>query len=72
MDGQILFGTNGTAFINWFTNNVNDSAEGLWANGNLNGVASINDGLTAHETFGGVKSDGTHVVATQMLGNFEN
>ena len=72
MDWKELLSTDGTTFVDGLTDNVNDSSKSLWANGNLNGVASIHDGLAAHKAFSGIESDSTHVVATQMLGDFEN
>jgi len=42
------------------------------ANRHHNGVAHVHDGLATDETFSGVESDGAHVIATQMLGNFEH
>ncbi len=72
MDGQNLFVSNGTTLVDGLTNDIDDSTESLGTDGNLNGVASVEDGLTTDETLSGVKSNGTHVVSTQMLGNFEN
>ena len=72
MDGEVLVSANWATLVDGLTDNVDDSAEGLRTDGHLDGIASVLDGLTTHETFSGVESDGTHVVATQMLGNLEN
>ena len=72
MDGKVFGGINWTTFINGLTNHIDDSAEGAGADGNLNGVASVDDWLAADETLSGVESDGAHVVATQVLGDLED
>lgn len=72
MDGQELCAANRTPLIDGLTNNVDDSSESFGTNGNLNGVASVCDGLTTNETLSGVESNGAHVVATQMLGDLKD
>ena len=72
MDGQELGGTNWTTLIDGLTDNVDDSSKSLGTDGHFNGVASVGDGLSANKTLSGIESDGTHVVATQMLGDFKN
>ena len=72
MDRESLVSADGAALIDRLTNHIDDSAESLGADGHLNGVASVNDWLATHETFGGVESDGSHVVTTQMLGDLED
>ena len=72
MDGEVLVGADWATLVDGLTDNVDDSAEGLRTDGHFDGIASVLDGLTTHETFSGVESDGTHVVATQMLGDLEN
>ena len=72
MDGQNLLVSNRTTLIDGLANDVDDSSESLGTDGNLNGVSGIDDGLTTDKTLSGVESDGTHVVSTQMLGDFED
>ena len=60
------------ALIDGLTNDVDDSAERLGADGDSDGVASIHDRLSTHETLSGVESDRSHVVSTQVLGDLEN
>jgi len=72
VDGEELGGVDGAAFVDGLTNNINDSAESLGTHGDADGVASVSDGLAAHETLRGVEGDGPHVVATQVLGDFEH
>ena len=72
MDRQNLLVSNGTTLVNRLTNDIDDSTESFGTDGNLNGVSSVEDGLTTDETLSGVKSNGAHVVSTQMLGNFEH
>lgn len=72
MDGTEFVGGNWTALVDWFTNHINNSAKSLRTNRHQNGGASVEDGLTANQTFGGVEGDGSHVVATQMLSDLKN
>ena len=72
MDGAVLVGFNGTSFVDGFTDNINDSAKSLGTNGHHDGVTSVQDSLSTNETLSWVKSDGADVVATQVLGDFEN
>ena len=72
MNWSKFVGVDGTALVNRLTNNINNSAKSLRADGHKNGSSSVSDGLTTDETFGGVKSDGSDVVATKMLGDFED
>jgi len=72
MDREGLLVTDGTTLVDGLTNDIDDSAKSLGTDGNLDGVTSVHDGLTSDETLGGVQSDGTHVVSTQMLGDLEN
>ena len=72
MDGESLVSADGAALIDGLTNDVDDSAECLWADGHTDRVASVLDGLSTHETLCGVESDSSHVVSTQVLGDLEN
>ena len=72
MDRQELGAANRATFVDWLTNNVDDSAKSLGADGHLNGITSVLDGLATHKTLSGVESNSAHVVSTQMLGDFEN
>ena len=35
MDGGVVLGVDGTALVNWLTNDVDDAAEGGWADWDL-------------------------------------
>ena len=72
MNGQVLVGLDGTTLIDGLTNDIDDTAESLGTNGHSNGSVSVSDWLATHETLSGVKSNGTHIVATQMLGDLKN
>ena len=72
MDWQVCVGLDWTTLIDWLTNDIDDATESAWTDWHLNGVAGVLDGLATHETLSGVKSDGAHVVATQMLGDLED
>ena len=72
MDGQEALGVDGATLVDGLADDIDDSAEGAGTDGNLNGIASVDDGLATHETLSGVESDGAHVVATQVLGDLED
>ena len=67
-----LLGVNGTTLVDGLTNDIDDAAESLRADGHLNGGLSVDDGLATHETLGGVEGDSAHVVATQVLGDLKD
>jgi hypothetical protein len=72
VDRAEFVGLDGTAFVDGLADDINNSAESLGADGHQNGGAGVEDGLSADQTFGGVEGDGTHVVASQMLGDLED
>ena len=72
MNWEEFSGVNWALLIDWLSNNIHDSTESLWSNWNHNWGSGISDGLSSDKTLSGIQSDGTDVVATQMLGDFEN
>ena len=72
MNWEKLVGIDWATLVDGLANDINDSAESACADWHLNWGASIEDGLSSDETLCGVESDGAHVVASQMLGNFEH
>ena len=72
MDWQELLGVNWTTLVNWLSNDIDDSSEGGWADWDLNWSTSVLDWLSSDKTLSGIQSNGTHVVASQMLGNLED
>jgi hypothetical protein len=72
MDGEELGGGDGATLVDGLTNDIDDSSESLLANGHHNGGTGVLDTLASDETFGGVESDGSHVVSSEMLGNLEH
>lgn len=72
MDWQVLVSLDWTLLVNWVSNNVHNSSEGLWTDWHHNGVTSVPDFLSSDESLCGIQSDSSHVVATQMLSDFQN
>jgi hypothetical protein len=72
MDWQKLSGIDWSPLIDGFSNDVDDSSESLGSNWNHDGVSSIVDLLASNKTFSRVKSDGSHIVSSQVLGDFKN
>ena len=72
MDGKELVGVDGTLLVNGLTDDIDNSTESLGADGHLNGAASVNDALASDEALSGVEGNGSHVVATEMLGDLEH
>jgi hypothetical protein len=62
----------GATFVDGFTDDINDSAESFGAYRHENGVSSVSDWLSTDETLSGVERNCAHVVATQVLSDFEN
>lgn len=72
VDWSIFVGFDGTSFVDRFSDDINDSSESFGADWHKNGVASVSDGLSTNEAFGGVEGDRSDVVATQVLGDLQN
>lgn len=72
VNGSVFSSVNGTSLVDRLSNNVDDSAEGLGADGHHDGVAGVIDFLATDESFCGVQGNRAHVVATQMLGDLQN
>jgi len=72
VDGVVGLGVDWSSFIDWFSNYVEDSSEGFWADWDFDGVSSIGDALSSDESFGGVQSDGSDLGVTQVLCHFED
>jgi hypothetical protein len=72
VDGSVFIGQDGATFVDGLTDDVDDTAEGLGTDGDQNWVTSVHDGLSTDETFSGVEGDGSDVVTTEMLGDFED
>jgi hypothetical protein len=72
MDRKRLSGVDWTLLIDGFSNNVHNSSKSLRSNWDHDWVADINDLLSSNKSFGGVHSNGSHVVSSQMLGDLKN
>ena len=72
VNGSILRGVDGATFIDWLTDNVDDSSKGFWTNGHHDWVACVFDFLATDESLSGVQGNRADVVATQVLGDFQN
>ncbi len=72
MDGVFNFGVDGSSFIDGVADDVHDSAEGLWSDGDADGGTSVDDFLASDETLGGVHGDSSDSGVSQMLGDFED
>ncbi len=71
MDGVSNFGFDWTSFIDGVSNDVHDSAESLWPDGNTNGGTGIVNILASNQSFGGIHSNCSDSGISQMLGDFE-
>jgi hypothetical protein len=72
VDWQVLVSHDWSPLVNWLTDDVHDSSKGGWADWHGDGVSSVGDILTSDETLGGVQSNSSNVVASQVLGDFQN
>lgn len=62
---------NWSSFINWFSNDINNSSKGGWSYWNHNWVSCVSNLLSSYKSFGGIKSDCSYVITSEMLGDFE-
>jgi len=72
VDGSEDVSFDGTSFIDSFTNDVDNSAEAALTDGDLDGGTGVDNFLTSGQSFGGVHSNGSDGVLTQVLGDFED
>ena len=72
MDGQVFVSGDWASLVDWLTDDVDDSAESWWSDWHKNGSSSVCDLLASNESFGGVHCNGSHVVATEMLGDLKD
>ena len=72
VDSLALLGVNGTPLVNGLADDVDDSSEGLGADGNHDRIASIVDNLSTDETLGTVHGNGSDGVLSEVLGNLQN
>ena len=72
MNWQKLVGIDGSLLVDWLTDDVDNSSEGLWSDWDHDWVSGIFDILSSNESLSGVQCNGTHVVATEMLGDLKD
>mmetsp|Transcript_19812 Transcript_19812/g.50669 ORF Transcript_19812/g.50669 Transcript_19812/m.50669 type:complete len:478 (-) Transcript_19812:230-1663(-) len=72
MNGVLCLGSDFSTLINGLSNDVNDTAKGLLAYGNLDGGAGVNYALATDKTVSGIHSNSPHGVFSKMLGNLKN
>jgi hypothetical protein len=72
VDGSVVLGLDGTSLIDGLTNDVDDSAKSGGTDGDSDGSSGVVDNLSSDKSLGGVHSNGSDGVLSQMLGNFEN
>jgi hypothetical protein len=72
VNGSVFSCVDGTSLIDWLSNDIDNSTESFWTDWHENGSTGIGDTLTSNETFSGIQGDGSHVVASQMLSDFQD
>ncbi len=72
MDGSVLGGIDGASLVDGLSNDIDNSSQGFGTDGHKNGVSGVSNTLTSDETVSRVEGDGSHVVATEMLGDLED
>jgi hypothetical protein len=72
VDWVSFLGVDWTTLIDWFTDNVDDTTQGLTTNWDGDWRTSVNNGLTTDQTLGTVHGNGSDSVLTQVLGNLEH
>lgn len=69
VDGGDFVGWNGAPLVDGFTDDVHNPAQGLYTDGDTDGIAGVVYLLATYQTFSTVHGDGTHGVFTQVLGD---
>lgn len=64
MDWSIVFGANWSTLVNWLADNINDSTECLGTNRNFDGIACVNNFLSANQSFSSIHSYRSHNIVT--------
>eukprot|EP00049_Salpingoeca_infusionum_P017038 m.351566 g.351566 ORF g.351566 m.351566 type:complete len:400 (-) comp16279_c0_seq1:777-1976(-) len=72
MDWEVLIGLDWTTLIDWLANDVKDTAKSGSTDWDLDGITSVCDWLSTHETLSTVHGNGTDSALTQMLCDLEN
>ena len=72
MDGTAAFGLHRAGFIDWLADDVDDAAQGAFADRHGDRRTGIADVLSAHQTFGSIHRHGAHGGFTQMLRHFQD
>jgi hypothetical protein len=72
MDGGGLLGVDGATLVDGLTDNVDDTAQALGADGDGDGGTSVLNGLATDQTLSSVHGNGTDGVLSQVLGDLEN
>ena len=62
----------GALLVDGLADHINDAAEGLGADRNLNGGAGVDALLATDEAVGGLHGNGAHGVLSEMLGDLED
>ena len=72
MDGQVSVGHDGALLVDGLTDDVHDSSQSGGADWHHDRVSSVIDLLSSDESFSRVEGNSSDVVASQMLGDFQN
>lgn len=72
VDGGTLVGVDGAPLVDRLSDDVDDAAQGLGADRDTDGRASVLDGLATHQTLGTVHGDGADGVLSQVLGDLQH
>lgn len=72
VDGGALGGFDGAPLVDGLADHVDNAAQGLSADGDSDGGASVLDAVSTDQTLGTVHSDGAHGVLSQMLGHLQH
>ena len=72
MDWPVFVGVNWTSFVNGFSNHIDNTAESLGSDGDLDGSTGVGALLAADESVGGLHGDGADGVFSEVLGYLED
>jgi len=72
MDGEPLDALDRATLVDGLANDIHDTAEGGFADRNLDGGTGVNDLLTTNKTLGTIHSNCADAVFAKVRGNFED
>ena len=72
MNGVIFLGVNWASFVDWLSDDIDDSAQSFRSDWNHNGISGVSYSLSSHQSVSLIQRNCSHTGVSQMLSNFQN